>query len=110
MGSPLAHTILSLTMSAIRFVDDRVEMRDLFARPAPDRLHARHDVVVGRLRLVFARMEKLNGLLGHVSTRVEGVDAQQNIGALSPWIYEMVANGLVEVQDTEFLENSQRRS
>src|SRR5947209_8974529 len=36
-----------------------------------------------------------------VPVRIEAVDSEEKIGALLPWIYEMVDRGLIEVQDTE---------
>jgi PII-like signaling protein len=43
----------------------------------------------------------LFSLAEDVPVRIEAVDSEEKIGALLPWVYEMVERGLVEVQDTE---------
>ncbi|MFN2596128.1 MAG: DUF190 domain-containing protein [Pyrinomonadaceae bacterium] len=41
-----------------------------------------------------------------VPVRIEAVDSAQKIEALLPWVYDMVAKGLIEVQDTEVVKFS----
>lgn len=41
-----------------------------------------------------------------VPMRVEVVDSEQKINALLPWIYDMVAKGLIELQDTEVIKHT----
>ena len=45
----------------------------------------------------------LFGLTEDAPMRIEAVDSAQKIDALLPWIYEIVADGLIEVQDTEVI-------
>jgi PII-like signaling protein len=45
-----------------------------------------------------------------VPMRVEIVDSEKNINALLPCIYDMVDNGLIEVQDTEVIKHSTHRA
>ena len=45
----------------------------------------------------------LFSLTEDVPMRIEAVDSEEKIGALLPWIYEMVDRGLIEVQDTEVI-------
>jgi PII-like signaling protein len=45
-----------------------------------------------------------------VPMRVEIVDSEKKINALLPCIYDMVDNGLIEVQDTEVIKHSTHRA
>ncbi|HYX42570.1 MAG TPA: DUF190 domain-containing protein [Pyrinomonadaceae bacterium] len=48
----------------------------------------------------------LFSLTEDVPMRIEAVDSEQKITALLPWIYDMVARGLIEVQDTEVVKHT----
>jgi PII-like signaling protein len=51
----------------------------------------------------------LFGLSEDVPMRVEAVDSEEKITALLPWVYEIVGEGLIEVQDTEVVKFTERR-
>lgn len=53
---------------------------------------------------------RLFSLTDDVPMRVEVVDTERKIAALLPWIYDMVKNGLIEVQDTEVIKYEQPNS
>jgi PII-like signaling protein len=49
-------------------------------------------------------------LIEDVPMRIEAVDSAEKIGALLPWIYEMVDKGLIEVQDTEVVKFTKQQA
>jgi PII-like signaling protein len=51
----------------------------------------------------------LFSLSDDVTVRIEAVDSEEKIRALLPWVYEMVDEGLIEVQDTEVVKFTERR-
>lgn len=54
--------------------------------------------------------EKLLRLTENLSLRIEVIESEEKIAALLPWIYEMVAEGLIEVQDTEIIKYSHKHA
>lgn len=53
---------------------------------------------------------KLFQLRDNLPMRIEVIDTQQKIDAVLPSIYEMVSDGLIEVQDTEVIKYVSRRT
>ncbi len=49
---------------------------------------------------------KLFQLREDLPMRIEMVESERKINAVLPWIYEMVTDGLIEVQDTEVVKHS----
>jgi uncharacterized protein len=49
---------------------------------------------------------KLFQLREDLPMRIEMVESEQKLNAVLPWIYEMVTDGLIEVQDTEVVKHS----
>ncbi len=49
---------------------------------------------------------RLFSLSEDVSMRIEVIDSEKKIGALLPWLYDMVSKGMIEVQDTEVIKHS----
>lgn len=52
----------------------------------------------------------LFSLTEDVPMRVEVVESEQKIYALLPWIYDIVENGLIEVQDTEVIKHTTHKA
>jgi PII-like signaling protein len=53
---------------------------------------------------------KLFHLRDDLPMRIEVIESEQKINALLPWIYEMVSDGLIEVQDTEVIKHASKRA
>ncbi len=52
---------------------------------------------------------KLLQLRENLPMRIEVIESEQKINSLLPWIYEMVTDGLIEVQDTEVIRCASRQ-
>jgi PII-like signaling protein len=53
---------------------------------------------------------KLLRLTENLPMRVEMIESEQKINSLLPWIYEMVTEGLIEVQDTEVIKYTHKHA
>ncbi|HYY95863.1 MAG TPA: DUF190 domain-containing protein [Pyrinomonadaceae bacterium] len=52
----------------------------------------------------------LFSLAEDVPVRIEAVDSEEKIAALLPWVYELVEDGLIEVQETEVVKFTERQT
>ncbi len=52
-----------------------------------------------------SRRSKLFQLREDLPMRIEMVESEQKINAVLPWIYEMLPDGLIELQDTEIIKH-----
>lgn len=52
---------------------------------------------------------KLFQLTENAPIRIEMIESEQKINALLPWLYEMVTDGLIEVQDTEVIKHASKQ-
>ncbi|MBO0798161.1 MAG: DUF190 domain-containing protein, partial [Blastocatellia bacterium] len=53
---------------------------------------------------------KLLQVRENLPMRIEAIESGQKIDSLLPWIYEMVTDGLIEVQETEVIKCASRRT
>lgn len=53
---------------------------------------------------------KLFQLTENLPMRIEMIESEQKINSLLPWLYEMVTDGLIEVQDTEIIKHASKRA
>jgi PII-like signaling protein len=53
---------------------------------------------------------KLLQVRENLPMRIEVIESEQKIDSLLPWIYEMVTDGLIEVQDTEVIKCANRQA
>lgn len=55
-------------------------------------------------------MARLFSFRNDLPMRIEMIESEQKINALLPWIHEMVAEGLIEVQDTEVVKYASQKA
>lgn len=82
--------------------------RSRAALPAPARLRG---ATVTRAIAGYGAYGQLHeaGLLRlreNLPLRIEVIESEQKLNALLPWVYEMVSDGLIEMQDTEVIKCS----
>jgi len=53
---------------------------------------------------------KLLQIRENLPMRIEVIESEQKVNSLLPWIYEMVTDGLIEVQDTEVIKCASRQA